>query len=141
VSFQLCYDFQRFRLRARAGGSPGCPAGQFTTFIFMTLLIRLVTAMVLFVFFFVVVYFGICIVGGAFSGAFAGAGNTNPQDAYETGRQAGANFVRHNLKTILLSSFLISFVGSIALSFSGILPWCRKPAGPPPLPSQPPPLP
>ena len=59
----------------------------------MTLLKRLVTATVLFVFFFVVVYFGICIVGGAVSGGIAGAGQANSQDGYEAGRQAGENFV------------------------------------------------
>jgi quinol-cytochrome oxidoreductase complex cytochrome b subunit len=106
----------------------------------MTLLKRLVTAMVLFVFLFVFVYFGICIVGAGLNGAYVHAGNANPQEAYETGHRAGAYFVRHNLRMILLSSFLISLVASIALSFSGILPWCRKPAQPPPLPAQPPPL-
>jgi len=85
----------------------------------------------LFGFFFVVAYFGICIVGGAVSGALAGAGTTNPQDSFEAGRQAGADFVRHHLRAILASSILISLVASLALSFSGVLPWCRKPSQPP----------
>ncbi len=49
----------------------------------MTLLKRFATFIVLFVFFFVVVYLGICIVGGAVSGGMAGAGHT-PQDGYES---------------------------------------------------------
>ena len=97
----------------------------------MLLLKRLATSAVLFVFIFVVVYFAVCMIGGAVSGAMSGTGNTNPQDAYETGRQAGANFVRHNLMIILLSSLVISSVTSLVLSFSGILPWCRMPQQPP----------
>jgi len=99
----------------------------------MTLLKRVATFVVLFFFLLVVVYFGICIVGGAVSGAMAGSGSTTPQESMEAGRQAGANFVRNNLKAIVISSFLISLVTSAALSFSGILPWCRKPSLPPPL--------
>ena len=96
----------------------------------MLLLKRIITAMVLFVFLFVVVYLGICVLGAAFSGAMSGAGMTNQQDAYEAGRQAGANFVRHNIRAIVLWSFVLSLVGSLGLSFSGILPWCKKPSEP-----------
>jgi hypothetical protein len=99
----------------------------------MTLLKRIATSIVLFVFFFVVVYFAICMVGGAISGAEAGAGNPNVHDAMEAGGQAGANFVRHHIGVILISSFVISLVSSLALSFSGILPWCKKPSQPPQL--------
>jgi hypothetical protein len=96
----------------------------------MTLLIRIATSIVLFVFFFVVVYFAICMIGGAVSGGMAGAGTSNPQDSYEAGRQAGMNFVKHNIGKILLGSFVISLGSSVALSFTGILPWCRKPQPP-----------
>jgi len=99
----------------------------------MTLLIRIATAIVLFVFFFVVVYFGICIIGAMINGAIVGVNQTNAHDSFEAGRQVGADFVRHNIRAILLSSFLISLVTSVALSFSGILPWCRKSPKPPPL--------
>jgi hypothetical protein len=97
----------------------------------MTFLKRALTAIVLFPFLFLVLYFGIC-VAGAVAGAKAGA--ANPQQSFELGRQAGQNFVRHNLVAILLSSFGGSFVASLALSFSGILPWCRKPPQPPKIP-------
>ena len=99
--------------------------GHLAAFKFMTLLKRIATAIVLFVFFFVVLYFGICIVGAAISGGMAGAGTNNAQDGYEAGRQAGANFVRHNMPAILLSSFAISSISALALSFSGILPRFR----------------
>jgi hypothetical protein len=64
---------------------------------FMTLLKRIATSIVLFVFFFVVMYFGICIVGAAVKGAIAGAQHANTHDSYEAGRQAGAGFVRHHI--------------------------------------------
>jgi hypothetical protein len=107
--------------------------GHRITFNFMLLLKRIATSIVLFVFFFVVLYFAICIVGAGINGAMAGAGTTNAEDGYNAGAQAGANFVRHNMAMILLSSFVISFLSSLSLSFSGILPWCRKPSQPPPL--------
>jgi hypothetical protein len=100
----------------------------------MILLIRIVTSIVLFVFFFVVAYFGICIVGAMINGMIVGVDQTNSHDSYEAGKQVGADFVRHNIRAILLGSFLISLVSSLGLSFSGILPWCRKkPLQPPPL--------
>src|SRR5262245_35360693 len=97
----------------------------------MTLLKRCLTAFVLFIFLFFVVYFGICIVGGAIAGGKAGARSSNRQESVERGRQAGENFVRQNLSTIALSSLGVSLVSSLALSFSGVFPWCRKPAEPP----------
>ena len=96
----------------------------------MTLVKRIITAIVLFVFFFVVIYFAICMIGGAISGAAAGADHRDQQEAMEAGRQAGAAFVRHHLGTIALSSFALAGMLSLGLSFSGILPWCRKPADP-----------
>jgi hypothetical protein len=97
----------------------------------MTLLKRFLTSIVLFVFLFVVLYFGICIIGGGIAGATAGANHPDAQENYELGRQAGADFVRHNLRAIVFSSLGISFVSSVALSFSGIFPWCKKPSYPP----------
>jgi hypothetical protein len=99
----------------------------------MTLLKRIATSMVFFVFFFVVVYFAICIVGGAIIGGIAGAGSQNAREGYDAGHQAGENFVRHNIRAIAFSSLVISLVSSLALSFSGVFPWCKKPPQPPPL--------
>jgi hypothetical protein len=100
----------------------------------MTFLKRLVTAIVLFVFFFVVVYFMICIVGAAVSGGMSAVNHPEVVDKAELGRAAGRDFVLHNVGKILLSSFGVSLIASIGLSFSGILPWCREPEQPPPVP-------
>lgn len=90
----------------------------------MKLIIRLATAAVLFVLLFFAVYVGICVVGGAISGGIAGA--HDPQHAAQAGRLAGESFVKNNLTMILLGSCGVSLVASLALSFSGVLPWCRK---------------
>jgi hypothetical protein len=103
-----------------------------TTIKFMTLMKWVAPSIVLFVFFFVVLYFGICLVGAAINGVIVGANTSNPQDGYEAGKQAGAYFVRHNIRATLMGSLLTSLVISSGLSFSGILPWCRKPSQPPP---------
>ena len=105
----------------------------------MIILIRIATFAVFFIFFLVVVYFGICIVGGAISGVMASGGNSDPQNL-DAARQAGGNFVRHHLGTIVLSSIISSIIISAALSFTGILPWCRNPRAvqPPPVPPMPP---
>ena len=94
----------------------------------MLLLIRLVTSLVLFVFFFVVVYMGICILGAFIHGFMLGLQHHSqtPQESYEAGRQVGASFVRNNALAIAISSLVISLVASLTLAFSGILPWCRK---------------
>ncbi len=74
----------------------------------MTLLKRFLTSIVLFVFLFIVLYMGICIVGGAIAGGKAGANSPDPKDSFELGRQAGANFVGQNRRAILCSSFGIT---------------------------------
>ncbi len=101
----------------------------------MTFLKRFVTSILLFGILFVFLYLGICMAGGFIAGAKAGPKGANPQESFQLGQRAGADFVRDNLRAIVFSSFGISFVASLALSFSGILPWCRKPAEPPKLPS------
>ena len=103
----------------------------------MLLLKRLATLLALFVVLFVVVYFAICFIGGAVSGGMAGAGNLNPKDAAAAGRKAGAAFVKENMKAIFVGSCVVSIAVSAGLSFSRVLPWCRKPSAPPPLPPPP----
>ena len=100
----------------------------------MMLLKRCMTALVLFVFLFFVIYFQMCMVGGGIAGAREGMRNPNPQDSFEQGRQAGGDFVRENLAAIAIGSLGISLIASLAFSFSGILPWCRKPKQPTPPP-------
>lgn len=67
-------------------------------------------------------------------GARAGAEHPNDPNSIQLGQEAGRNFVLNNLGTIVLSALGGSFVISLVVSFSGILPWCRKSPQPPPLP-------
>ncbi|MES2439352.1 MAG: hypothetical protein V4584_09810 [Verrucomicrobiota bacterium] len=92
----------------------------------MLLLSRLATALVIFVVSFVTIYLAICVVGGGIAGGAVGAANPNSSDVAELGRQAGQKFVGDNLTMITLSSLGVSSVLSLVLSFSGILPWCKK---------------
>ena len=103
----------------------------------MTLLKRLLTSAALFLPLLVVLYFGICMVGGGIAGGRVGLENPKADDINERSQQAGRDFVRNNLSTIALSSFGGAAVLSLAISFSGLLPWCRKPRQPPPLPIPP----
>ena len=105
----------------------------------MTLLKRLLTAAGLFFPLLVILYFGICIVGGGIAGARVGLQNPDAEDLNAKGREAGRAFVHDNLRTIALSSLAGAATISLALPFSGLFPWCRKPReiSPPPLPHQP----
>ena len=99
----------------------------------MLLLKRLITFLVLLVFLYFVAFFAICIIGGAVEGGLAGAKSQNPQESYTLGQQAGADFVRNNHQFIAFGALGISVILSAVLSFFGVLPWCKKPAGPPPV--------
>jgi hypothetical protein len=72
--------------------------------------------------------------GGGIAGGRSAIEHPDVVDKQELGREAGRNFVKNNLGAILLTSLGGSFVISVAVSFSGVLPWCRKPPEPPPLP-------
>jgi hypothetical protein len=95
----------------------------------MTLVKRVVTFIVLFGILFVMAYLAICMVGGAVCGAMAGA--EHPNDAARAGAAAGAAFVNNHYQAIIFSTTFFSLVASALLSFSGILPWCKKPPLPP----------
>jgi hypothetical protein len=97
----------------------------------MLLLKRLLTAFVLFVLLFATLYLGFCIVGGAVAGGVASVGQTDPTQAAALGRQAGAKFVQDNLAMISLTSLGVAALISGVISFSGILPWCKKSTLPP----------
>lgn len=103
----------------------------------MTLLKRLLTAAALFLPLLVILYFGICIVGGGIVGARIGLKNPGSEDLTPRSQEAGRAFVQDNLKAIVVGSFVGAGILSLAIPFSGLLPWCRKPRQvPPPLPSQ-----
>jgi len=101
----------------------------------MTLLKRLLTAAALFLPLLVIVYFGICIVGGGIAGARISLENPKAEDLTPRSREAGRAFVQDNITAIAVASFGAASILSLAIPFSGLLPWCRKPRQvPPPLP-------
>lgn len=107
----------------------------------MLFFLRLLTAGALFVFLFIFLFIGSLAVGGAIAGVRSsppatGSGDvqTSFQRGYESGQRAGAEFARKYRGTIFLTSLGGAGVGSVAIAFSGILPWCRKRTGPPPVP-------
>jgi hypothetical protein len=97
----------------------------------MLILIRLATAFGIFVLLFCVLFVGCFFLGAGIAGARAG---TQPNQTHEesraAARQAGRDFARNSSLWIFLGSFGFSAIVSTALSFTGILPWCRKPEPP-----------
>ena len=67
------------------------------------------------------------MVGGGIAGARVGMENPNATDLSARSREAGRNFVRNNLPAIVFTSLGAAALGSLTISFSGLLPWCRKP--------------
>ncbi len=104
---------------------------------YMLLLKRLLTSFVLFIVLSVVFFIGTLAVLGGVVGAQAGAANPAAKDfasGYAVGHDAGYEFGKKYGGLILLGSLGTSAVASLAISFGGILPWCRKQPQPPPLP-------
>jgi hypothetical protein len=103
----------------------------------MLFLKRLLTSFALFVVLWIAFFIGTLAVMGAVVGARAAAGNPNArnyQSGYAAGRAAGEQVGRKYGPTILLITCGVSAVASITISFSGVLPWCRRRPQPPPLP-------
>ncbi len=92
----------------------------------MLILIRFLTAGVLAVILFVIFFIGGLAVGGGIAGAKSTQSNPG-LSSYEAGRRAGEKFGREYGPMIFLGSLGAAGVISFAISFSGILPWCRKP--------------
>jgi hypothetical protein len=93
----------------------------------MIMLKRLATAAVFFLPMFLFFYFGICMAGGMVAGMRIALDHPGATNLAAQGGQAGREFVRNNLGMILLGAFVLSSAGSLALAFSGLFPWCRKP--------------
>jgi hypothetical protein len=99
---------------------------------------RLFTAFVLFcvlfVFLFVVIFMVSLMVGGGIAGAQAAAQHPdtaqNFQSGYNLGEQAGRDFGMKYTKPIALASvagaFVVGGIVSLWVSFSNLLPWCRR---------------
>ena len=92
----------------------------------MTFVKRALTAVGFFFPLLIIIYFGICVVGGAVAGGKVGMEHPNDPNARQMAAEAGAGFVKDHLGLIVLTSFGGAFVISVGISFSGILPWCRK---------------
>ena len=101
----------------------------------MLFLKRFVTTVVLFPFLFLVLSIGTLTIGGAVLGAKAASEQkaTGFESGRNIGRKAGEEFGRKYSAIIFKGSALISLIFSIGISFSGILPWCRRDT-PPPMP-------
>ena len=100
----------------------------------MLLLKRLATAFVLFLFLFLFLFIGSLAVGGAVAGLRAHSDNPEAKDfrsGYEAGQKVGREFGQRYGPIICLGAFGVSAVASLALSFSGVFPWCRRPPPPP----------
>src|ERR1017187_7868557 len=103
----------------------------------MLLLKRLGTAFILFLVLFVILFIGSLAVGGGIAGARAGRGYSGTKDfqsGFEVGQQAGADFARKYRGIICFGALGISSLASLTVSFSGIVPWCRRDSQPPKLP-------
>jgi hypothetical protein len=97
----------------------------------MLILIRLATALAIFIVLFCALSMGTLILGAGFAGGRAGArASLNHQNSSLAGREAGRKFGREYGPMIFLGSFFVSGILSLVLSFTGILPWCRKPKPP-----------
>ena len=103
----------------------------------MLLLKRLATSFVLFIILFVCLFIGGLFVGGAIVGARAQAANSGAKDfrsGYEAGHKVGYEFGKRYGAIIFLGALGTSGVVSLAISFSGVLPWCRRDPQPPAIP-------
>ena len=92
----------------------------------MLLLKRIFTSLVLFLILTWILYYGAVIVSGFVVGANAALHSPEASDKQEVGRQAGLEFLNQHVGVVAGAAVGIALVASFALSFSGMLPWCRK---------------
>ena len=96
----------------------------------MLFLKRLLTSIALFVVLSVVFSVGSMAVLGAVAGASAAAKNPDARDL-NSGYAAGYEIGKKYGRIVLLTSAGMSAICSITISFTGLLPWCRKRTTPP----------
>ena len=99
----------------------------------MLMIKRLATSAAMFVMLFLFLFFGSLMLGGAVAGARASREHPGARDfrsGYQLGQEAGQDFGRRFAGVLFLASAGFSGVISLAVAFSGVLPWCRKPDGP-----------
>jgi hypothetical protein len=103
----------------------------------MLLLKRLLTFFVLVPVLWIAFSIGALAVVGGVAGAQAARNEhaTNFQSGYAAGHAAGQEVGRKYGPMVLVGSLGVSAIASLGISFSGVLPWCRRrPQTPPPLP-------
>jgi len=101
----------------------------------MLLFKRLITSFVLFLILWVALSIAtLAFVGGMGARAAVRAKATDYQSSYAAGHAAGQEFGKKYGPVILLITLGVSAVASISISFTGVLPWCRKKPRPPLLP-------
>ena len=89
----------------------------------MLILKRSITAIVIFIPLFIIIYLACLIVGGAIVGGMAGM--QDPDNAYAAGQAAGEEFGKRFGGLLFLASLLFSALIAGALGFTNLLPWCR----------------
>jgi hypothetical protein len=102
----------------------------------MLLFKRLLTSFILFLVLWVVLSIGTAVVLGLVVGYRNARTNPNARDvqsSYATGADAGDKVAEQYAGIVLLSLLSVSAAAALTISFSGILPWCRKKSQPPPL--------
>ena len=92
---------------------------------------RFSTAVAVFVILFIVLILAVAGVQVAGSYAKASAKGLAGQDSYEYRLEYQREFTKRYGKLVTFSAAGISFVSSLALSFGGVLPWCRQKQKPP----------
>jgi|GEM_PF-3324323 len=103
----------------------------------MLLLKRLATAAVVFVLLFCLLFFTTLVVAGGIVASKAVKDNPDAQKKADIARKAGEEFGTKYGVPIGFGALVLASATALALSFSGILPWCRKPSSeqePPPMP-------
>ena len=101
----------------------------------MLLLKRLLTAAVLFFILAILLFVLTSTVLGGIVGARAAVEqHVTGAAAYQVGQEAGQEMGRKYGLLIILCSVGVSALVSGAVTFGGVLPWCRSRVAPPPLP-------
>ena len=104
----------------------------------MLFLKRFVTFIILVPILWIVFFIGtLAVVGGVVGAQAARSQHANDfQSGYAVGHAAGQEVGKKYGPMILLGSIGASTIASLGISFSGVLPWCRRrPQTPPPLPT------
>ena len=93
---------------------------------------RFTTSLVLFIILFVFLEMAAIIGVGVMVGSRVGVNAADFRSAYAAGEAAGSDASRKYGRLTLLGAMGTAAVSSLVISFSNILPWCRKQSPLPP---------